>query len=703
MRKPFSHLQIGTYVYWDQHILRLTQVDWETLRVALENVDGGNVLHVDLNTLLQQTNESVTVFAATLDDLHQAIAQHTQTREPKSEAGLSPALLSKADVIIEVVESTQQALHNRQRQATLKGETLKHTDALRAILQQREHPIGLTTYYKYRKLYRTGDANRAHIAGALRRSSWGQTRMTAAQLHLVDQVILRYGARRPPRTPKVLYEIIVSTLKRTQGNWIDPNHGEVPERLVESLFDHRIAIDTLLGNAAYTAFLTPIQCPSQSWFYTYLRWFQHQPEQGRAVFTSRYGQEAWEREILAFDSFAHVAVMPLQYVFADHWLVDVFAVDDDTRQQRHRLWLTALIDVYSRCILGISLLDQAPAITSIQSALHHAIWPKPIPETVTADGHWPCFGIPQQLFLDNAWAHHAYSLEDLARSISRGGQYTPIDLVFRPPYRGRYGALIERFFGHLSARMKTELKGAITSSHPARVRDAAQEAVLLYDDVYRFVYQEIVYYQQRPHAELNGLSPNEKWQQWMNHTMPLVPPHTDEIERLFWRMDPRPRLLTGQGIHAFGMPYSAPELNQAARIDRQGKRIRYTLRFDPDDISRIALFRDGNWVCDVSARPLRLADGSYRQVSLAQRRMAQSALRQRGESGRDWLQYVNEHDDLFRQRLHERRQVAKGTPAVQSEPDVHAMQSHLSDVDDQQRDDELTQLLGRFLNGTDAT
>src|SRR5690606_21285458 len=143
------------------------------------------------------------------------------------------------------------------------------------------------------------------------------------------------------------------------------------------------------------SWLSPVKLPSQSWFYTYFRWFQKQPELGRGVVNARYGREVWEREMLVFDSFAHLATMPLQYVFADHWLIDVFIVDDATRQQRSRLWLTVLIAAYSRCILGMNLLDQAPSIQSIQSALRHAIWLKTSHTELDVDGNWSCFGIPQ--------------------------------------------------------------------------------------------------------------------------------------------------------------------------------------------------------------------------------------------------------------------------------------------------------------------
>jgi hypothetical protein len=118
-----------------------------------------------------------------------------------------------------------------------------------------------------------------------------------------------------------------------------------------------------------------------------------------------------------FDTFVHRAQFPLQYVFADHWLLDAWIVDEETRKKPSRLWLTLLIDAYSRSILGMALLYEDPCIESIQQGLRHAIWEKTSAHALGIEQEWACYGIPQQLFLDNAWAHHSHSLENLARVI----------------------------------------------------------------------------------------------------------------------------------------------------------------------------------------------------------------------------------------------------------------------------------------------
>ena len=92
--------------------------------------------------------------------------------------------------------------------------------------------------------------------------------------------------------------------------------------------------------------------PSLAWFYAYAKYVEVQPDQGKAMITERLGTGIWEQFHLVFDTFASRAQFPLQYVFADHWLLDAWIVDEETRQKPSRLWLTLLIDAYSRSILA---------------------------------------------------------------------------------------------------------------------------------------------------------------------------------------------------------------------------------------------------------------------------------------------------------------------------------------------------------------
>lgn len=334
------------------------------------------------------------------------------------------------------------------------------------------------------------------------------------------------------------------------------------------------------------------------------------------------------------------------------------------------MWLTVLIDAYPRSILGIALLYEYPCIESIQGALFHAIWPKLELERFGVKGDWPCFGIPLELSLDNAWANHSHSLESLARGISQGGRYPAITLAFRPPYKARYGALVERFFGRLSATIKERLKGAIQSSHPKDVRNAAREACLLYEDIYRFILDEVVTYQNTPHSELDGMTPNAKWAEGLGNAPPPVPPLTPGVQRLFWRMHHETRTLNNEGLSFLGLHYWSPELNTAARVQKDGSTVLYSIRYDPADISRVAVYNDTRYLCDAGAKKLRLSDGTYRSVSLWERKIAQALARDDHHTARDWLVYLNALDATQQQRIAEKKaaQRQRGQPKKTRSP-----------------------------------
>jgi hypothetical protein len=648
-----TQLKAGWFFHWSGEVYQIQQFDAACLRLDVVHVATQTALEFSLPELVLSSEAEQLLFAPTLHALQTDLERHAAT-QVWDEGSVPEDLLDRADRIIRTVEQVEQQVAEAAHQAQVQGEAFQRTPALREVLGQADLQLSLSRYYDYRKLVQEHQGNRASLAAALRRSTFNQLRIGPAERHLLDTLILRYYARNRPLRPQTLYRLAQSVLARTEGQWLDPTRQpELPVGLIDALLNPHLPMTAVRQNPDIAAGLVPVALPSRSWFYQYLRWFERQPDAGKAVVTARYGQARWEQEHQTFDTFVTRAAAPLQYVFADHWLLDVFTVDEATRRQVNRLWFTALIDAYSRSILGTALLCELPCIESIQSALCHAIWPKH--QYGQFNEQWVCYGIPQQLSLDNAWAHHSHSLEDLARGISAGGRYTSIDLAFRPPYRGRYGALIERFFGNLSAQVKEHLPGALNGSTPADRRVAAQSACLLYEDLDQFLTDVVVTYQHTPHRELAGMTPHEKWLSGWQHSAPLVPPYTPAMERLFWRMSPATRQLTREGLHAFGLTYTSVELERAPCVEHDGQPVNYSFRYDPHDISRLAVFRDGAWLGDGYARELRLPDGTVRTLSLAERELAKTVARQAHTPVRDWLRFIDNLDTLSTQRQREKR------------------------------------------------
>ncbi len=703
-------LQPGWFIHWQRQTWRVVSYDKaDPLHVVVEKVATGEAEALSLLQLLSvRESEPEPIFAATQEELQMELEHQAPAPQPVTSTDLPESLLAKADAIIAVVQMVDKVILEKEKLAWLRGEEFQRTPATEDACSHSEPPVALATYYKYRKLYRACHGDRAQMAATLRRSTFNQSRMDTSQRHFVDVMLLRFYTRENRPRPATVYNLAQGVLQRTGSRWIDSDKcvGDIPQNLVDELLNTRVPMQTILDNPEKAGLLKPIALPSPAWFYGYVRSFEARPDDGLTVVTSRYGKETWEHEHMVFDTFVTRAAFPLQYVFADHWLLDVFIVDEATRSQLNRLWLTALIDAFSRSILGLALLYESPCIHSIQSALQHAIWPKTSHTQLGIQGEWACYGIPQQLSLDNAWAHHSHSLENLARNISRGGQFNSIDLDFRPPYRGRYGALIERYFGNLSGQVKQLLPGAIQSSHPRDIRNAAREACLLYQDVYKIVHRLIVNYQHTPHHELGGMTPREKWAEGLQLGLPLVPPHTPEVERLFWRTSPETRPITHKGICAFGFHYWSPLLSSVQCIGVDGRPVKYAFHYDPADISRLAIFRDGHWIGDAWAKELRLADGTYQSISLWERAIAKDLARGEGRAAGDWLTYLDEIDDLRKQRVAEKKTAQRlskeSGPSRVALANLQAMDKALQDLSTAPTGSDPTQLLTSFVGKRSA-
>ncbi len=658
--------QIGHWFSRDAEQFEI--VTWDSKRpldVDARSASTGAICQFTLIELFG--SQPVTRFAATRKELESALESSGSGDLPNvaDATSLPDRLLKRVDHMIETVDAVQAQIEQIKRQCQIAGEPFTMADITRQACQAIPSPVSLSGYYAYRQLCRASSSDRALIAAALRRKTLGKTKMDPNAQHFVDTVVRRFYRSNPPLRVQTVYNIAQQIWQHNRHWWLDPGRatGQDFEDLVERLLDGRKGIDDLLSDPVQNRRLIQIQLPSRAWFYGYVSWFNTQPGEGEKAYVVRHGQAEWEANFMLFDRFAQTAVLPLQHVFADHYLLDVLHVDDKFREVMERLWLTVLIDAFSRAVLGIYLGYEAPCIESIQGALRNAIWPKPGLEQYGIDQPWNCYGIPQRLSLDNAWAHYSYSLEELARALSVGGRYTQMELVFRPPYQARYGALVERLFGNLSGQIRERLPGAILQPNQRAWHNANQAACLLYRDVIRIVHQLIVDYMHSPHRELRGMTPHEKWLHGLELMAPLPPPLTPQLERSFWRLNPEPRIATREGLALFGLHYWDVGLADLRGRDRQGRQRRYSLRYDPADVSRVAVFENGIWLGDGSARELRLADGSCEAVSLWELELAKELIRKRDPEHKlrphSWLVHILETRELIEQRQAEQKLIRR--------------------------------------------
>lgn len=134
------------------------------------------------------------------------------------------------------------------------------------------------------------------------------------------------------------------------------------------------------------------------------------------------------------------ADLPLAVAQIDHTPMDVIVVDEEHRKPIQRPWLTVVIDVYSRMVLGFAVYLEKPSALTAGLAIVHAVLPKDgwlADVAVRAD--WPCWGKMRKIHCDNA-------KEFRGTVIGRACQDYNIVVEHRPPREPRYGGHIERGF-----------------------------------------------------------------------------------------------------------------------------------------------------------------------------------------------------------------------------------------------------------------
>jgi hypothetical protein len=155
----------------------------------------------------------------------------------------------------------------------------------------------------------------------------------------------------------------------------------------------------------------------------------------------------------------------------------------------------------------------------------------------------------------------------------------------------------------------------------------------------------------------------------MQSIPPAVPPLTEEVKRYFWREYHQTRTIQGKGIGLFNMHYWSPKLgtSKAPKFERNRKvKVQYAIRYDPTDISCIALFRKGLYVDDVKAKELRLSNNEYRSVSLWERELSKDLARSDGSALRDWVAYLNRIRDLNETRTAEKKAAQRAAKRLKS-------------------------------------
>jgi putative transposase len=327
---------------------------------------------------------------------------------------------------------------------------------------------------------------------------------------------------------------------------------------------------------------------------------------------AREGAEA------AGDSFRLVNVglrteRPLQVVQIDHTKVDIMLVDDVTRACIGRPWLTLVLDVHTRMVLGLYLSLDAPCATSAALAVAQAVLPKTDWLADRAiDLSWAVHGLPEIIHVDNGREFHS-------RAFERGCQQHGIRIEYRPPATPRFGGHIERLMGTLMGRVHA-FPGSTSSNVVARgAYDAEARAVLSFREFEHILALEVLGpYHNEIHSAL-GRTPASAWTEGMAKVTLRSPANATVFLRDFLPFEER--IVRRDGIRLFGIAYQDGGL--AHLVDHSPGKLR--VKYDPRDLSAVFVeLLTGDHV------RVPYADLSRQPITLWEHREATQRLRREG-------------------------------------------------------------------------
>jgi putative transposase len=175
-------------------------------------------------------------------------------------------------------------------------------------------------------------------------------------------------------------------------------------------------------------------------------------------YSARYGHDAALKKF-RFVKGHRVTTAPLERAEIDHTHLDLFVVDDKTSLPLGRPYVTACIDSYTRCILGIYVGFTPPSYQSVSACLKDCFLPKvnlreEYPEIVN---EWAAHGVMRQLVVDGGQEFYSKSLEQVCLSLG-------IEWCAAPRREPWFKGKIERFFGTFNRGVAHGIPGTTFSN-----------------------------------------------------------------------------------------------------------------------------------------------------------------------------------------------------------------------------------------------
>jgi len=304
------------------------------------------------------------------------------------------------------------------------------------------------------------------------------------------------------------------------------------------------------------------------------------------------------------------ATRPGEFVLMDSSPLDVLIVDRASGK-RYRPNLNIAIDVFSRCIVGVTISPGGTNSMDVALLLLDIMSPRPAPDYWEEGTKWPYIGCPSSLLLwdkeakDYVWGKGLegpgifpetlvvdHGKPYVSRHVRSICQYLGISLQTARPYTGQDKSHVERMFRSLNTGLVEHLNGYVGSSVHDRGKGIEDGAYLFIDDAYALIREWIAtVYHRRVHSSLRipGDDTNTTPFQMLHWGIEVagylpMPAHADLLVQL---LPIRRAAVQHYGVDMNTLVYNGPVLDEFRHrndnSDHTGRK-GWEFRYNPDDL-----------------------------------------------------------------------------------------------------------------------
>ena len=397
------------------------------------------------------------------------------------------------------------------------------------------------------------------------------------------------------------------------------------------------------------------------------------------VYASRYGNDAARHKYRKSIGSTH-AEKPLSVVEVDHTRLDVICVDEHTGLPIDRPWLTVIIDVHSKCILGFHLGYEPPSHSSVAAALKHAIMPKNMHGSI--GGNWSMHGIPELMVVDNGLEFHGNALKATCSDIG-------INLSYCPRIRGWSKGSIERVVGTINRNI-SEMVPTGRTFHSITERgdyDSVKQASVSLEALRLGIAKYIVdVYHQSFHRGIQ-CKPIHRWETYINNEDIRLPANPDDLDAIVGQFEKRS--VFHYGIEINNTTYNCEELMKyRGNFKNKTKAV---VRWNTSDLGHIYVLVPNGPTISVPVHPSKsyLKGMSYYAWKLIQNEMKNRKINMNDPS--EIAEMVNEITEMMTDNAKKNKKIRQqhvrfkdGTKGIQQPklnlPEVYAQETIFSDA-----------------------